>query len=268
MVWICPACGGHLAADAPPETCPVCADERQFVAPSGQRWTTLERLARDGYATEVRDLEPALLGIGTHPDIGVGQRALLVQTDAGNVLWDPPGFVDEAAFAAVREAGGLAAVSASHPHMYGAMVDWADVFGCEIVLPDDDHEWLRRPTDRVRRYRDTDALLPGVTLVQTGGHFPSSAVLHWAEGADGRGLLATGDTIYVAPGLDRVTFLWSAPNRLPLWESAVRRIADAVALYAFERIYAGWWWSVIDAGGDAMVQRDAARYVEVLRGEV
>jgi glyoxylase-like metal-dependent hydrolase (beta-lactamase superfamily II) len=107
-----------------------------------------------------------------------------------------------------------------------------------------------------------------VTLVQTGGHFPSSAVLHWADGADGRGLLATGDTIYVTPGLDRVTFLYSAPNRLPLWESAVRRIADAVESYAFERIYGGWWWAVIDTGGDVMVQRDATRYVEVLRGEV
>src|SRR3954451_3942206 len=196
MVWICPACGGHLAADEPPDPCPVCADERQFVSPSGQRWTTLERLAADGYATEVRDLEPGLLGIGTHPDIGVGQRALLIQTDAGNLLWDPPGFVDEAAFDAVREAGGLAAVSASHPHMFGAIVDWADVFGCEIALPDADHDWLRRPTDRVRRWTDTDAILPGVTLIQTGGHFPSSAVLHWTDGADGRGLLATGDSIY------------------------------------------------------------------------
>ncbi len=268
MVWICPACGGHVAADEPPDPCPVCADERQFVPSSGQRWTTLERLADDGYATEVRDLEPGLLGIGTHPDIGVGQRALLVQTGAGNLLWDPPGFVDEAAFAAVREAGGLAAVSASHPHMYGAIVDWADVFGCEIALPDADVGWLRRPADRVRRWAGTDRILPGVTLIQTGGHFASSAVLHWAHGAGGRGLLATGDTIYVAPGLDRVTFLWSAPNRLPLWESAVRRIADVVEPYAFERIYAGWWWSVIDAGGDAMVQRDAQRYVELLRGEV
>lgn len=268
MVWICPACGGHVAADEPPVTCLVCADERQFVSPSGQRWTTLKRLAADGYRTEIRDLEPGLIGIGTNPDIGVGQRALLVQTDAGNVLWDPPAFVDEAAFDAVRDAGGLTVVSSSHPHMYGALVDWADVFGGEIVLPAADEAWLRRPTDRVRRYTGTDTPLPGVTLVQTGGHFPSSAVLHWGDGAEGQGVLATGDTIYVTPGLDRVTFLYSAPNRLPLWASAVRRIADAVAPFAFERIYAGWWWSVIDTGGEAIVQRDAQRYLEILRGEL
>ncbi len=268
MVWICPACGGHLAADAAPALCPVCVDERQFVPPSGQRWTTLAQLAADGYATEVRELEPGLLGIGTTPDIGVGQRALLVQTAEGNVLWDPPAFVDEAAFAAVRDAGGLVAVSASHPHMYGAIVDWSEAFGCDIVLPSADEGWLRRPAARVRRWSERETLAAGVTLVQTGGHFPGSAVLHWAGGSGGRGVLATGDTIFVAPGLDRVTFLWSAPNRLPLWEAAVRRIAAAVEPHPFERIYAGWWWSVIDDGGDAMVQRDAQRYCELLRGEV
>jgi glyoxylase-like metal-dependent hydrolase (beta-lactamase superfamily II) len=268
MVWICPACGGHVAADDPPEVCAVCADERQFVPPGGQRWTTLEGLADDGYRTDVRDLEPGLIGIGTQPDIGVGQRGLLLQSDGGNILWDPPAFVDDAAFEAVRAAGGLTAVSSSHPHMYGAIVDWAEMFDAEIVLPHDDAAWLRRPTQRVRRWSGTERLAPGVTLIQTGGHFPGSAVLHWADGADGLGILATGDTIYVAPGLDRVTFLWSAPNRLPLWESAVRRIADAVDPYPYERLYGGWWWAVIVEGAEMLVQRDAQRYIEVLRGEI
>src|SRR6202035_4547748 len=60
--------------------------------------------------------------------------------------------------------------------------------------------------------------LPGVTLVQCGGHFPGSAVVHWASGAEGRGVLLSGDTIFVTPGEDRVSFVWSAPNRLPLSE--------------------------------------------------
>jgi hypothetical protein len=38
----------------------------------------------------------------------------------GNLLWDPSGFIDDAAVAAVRSAGGLAFVTASHPHFYGA----------------------------------------------------------------------------------------------------------------------------------------------------
>jgi glyoxylase-like metal-dependent hydrolase (beta-lactamase superfamily II) len=109
-------------------------------------------------------------------------------------------------------------------------------------------------------------VLPGVTLVQCGGHFPGSAVLHWASGADGRGVLLSGDTIFVTPGEDRVSFVWSAPNRLPLSEAAVTRVADAVRPYAFDRIYGGWWTPVLRAGARDTVQRSASRYIEHLRG--
>jgi hypothetical protein len=30
-------------------------------------------------------------------------------------------------------------------------------------------------------------VLPGVALSQPGGHFPGSAIVHWAPGAEGRG---------------------------------------------------------------------------------
>jgi len=109
-------------------------------------------------------------------------------------------------------------------------------------------------------------VLPGVRLVQCGGHFPGSAVLHWAAGASGRGVLLSGDTIFVTPGEDRVTFVWSAPNRLPLSEAAVRGVAEAVRPLAFDRIYGGWWAPVLRSGAWDIVQRSAARYIEHLRG--
>ena len=109
-------------------------------------------------------------------------------------------------------------------------------------------------------------MLPGVTLVQCGGHFPGSAVLHWADGADGRGVLLSGDTIFVTPGEDRVTFVWSAPNRLPLSEAAVRGVWEAVQPYPFDRIYGGWWTPVLRSGAWETVRRSAVRYVEHLRG--
>ena len=73
-------------------------------------------------------------------------------------------------------------------------------------------------------------------------------MLHWADGADGRGVLLSGDTIFVTPGEDRVTFVWSAPNRLPLSEAAVRGVWEAVRPYAFDRIYGGWWTPVLRSG--------------------
>jgi glyoxylase-like metal-dependent hydrolase (beta-lactamase superfamily II) len=169
--------------------------------------------------------------------------------------------------AAVREAGGLDFVTASHPHFYGAIAAWSREFGAQILVPADDAGWLRADADLpVRTWAGTLEVRPGVTLIQCGGHFPGSAVLHWADGADGRGVLLSGDTIIVTPGEDRVTFVWSAPNRLPLPEPAVRGVWDAVQPYRFDRIYSGWWTPVLRSGARETVQRSAARYIEHLRG--
>jgi glyoxylase-like metal-dependent hydrolase (beta-lactamase superfamily II) len=267
-VWICATCGNHYPErDSPPEQCLICADERQWVPSSGQPWTTLAELVGAGHRSDVREVEPGLLGIGATPPVGIGQRALLVQTPRGNLLWDPPGFLDDAAVGAVGEAGGLRAVSASHPHFYGAMVEWRQAFGGEILLPDADARWLTRPDAAVRTWSGSLAVLPGVTLVQCGGHFPGSAVVHWAGGANGRGALLAGDTIFVTPGEDRVTFVWSAPNRLPLPENAVRKVVDAVRPYQFDRIYGGWWQPVLPTGARRVLETSADRYVQFLRGE-
>jgi hypothetical protein len=268
-VWICATCGNHYPeAPSPPGACVICADERQWVPASGQRWTTMEELRAAGHSGEVRELEPGLLGIGVDPPFAIGQRALLVRTPAGNLLWDPPGFIDQRQIQAVGDAGGLRAVSASHPHFYGAISRWSDAFDAEILLPAADAAWLTHPDPAVRTWSGSLAVLPGVTLVQCGGHFAGSAVVHWAEGAAGAGALLSGDTIFVTPGEDRVTFVRSAPNRLPLPERAVRGVVDAVRPYRFDRIYGGWWEPVLRRDARRVVERSAERYIQWLRGEV
>jgi glyoxylase-like metal-dependent hydrolase (beta-lactamase superfamily II) len=245
----------------------VCADERQWVPPDGQQWTTLAELAAAGHRSDVRAVEPALTGIGADPPVAIGQRSLLVTTHEGNVLWDPSGFIDDAAVAAVRSAGGLRFVTASHPHFYGAIASWAREFDAEILVPVDDVAWLRAGPDvRVRLWSGTLEVLPSVTLVQCGGHFPGSAVLYWAAGAAGRGALLSGDTIVVTPGEDRVTFIRSAPNRLPLSAAAVRGVVSAVEPFSFDRIYGGWWVPVLRSGAWETVRTSALRYIEHLEG--
>lgn len=229
----------------------------------------MRELAQGGYRTETRELEPGLVGIGVQPgDVGVGQRGLLVCTPAGNLLWDPPVFIDQGSIDAVRQAGGLRAVSSSHPHMYGAIVEWSHAFDAEIVIPEVDRHWLMRPDSAVRTWSGSREVLPGVTLVQCGGHFPGSAVVHWSAGAGGRGALFVGDTIFITPGADRVSFIWSAPNRLPLPERAVRWLVEALSPYEFECLYGGWWGPVIRHDGKRIVERSAERYIELVRGEV
>ncbi len=266
-VWICATCGNHYAAaESPPAACVICTDERQWVPPSGQRWTTLDGLRAAGHRSLVRELEPDLIGIGADPPVAIGQRGLLVRTPEGNLLWDPPGFLDQAAIEAVRDAGGLAAVTASHPHFYGSIVEWSRAFDAVILLPEADAHWLTRPSPSVRTWSGTLPVLPGLTLIQCGGHFPGSACAHWAAGAGGGGALLTGDTIFVTPGEDRVTFVWSAPNRLPLPERAVRAVVEAVQPFPFDRIYGGWWEPVLRGDAKRVLESSARRYIEFLRG--
>jgi glyoxylase-like metal-dependent hydrolase (beta-lactamase superfamily II) len=155
-VWICATCGNHYRdLESPPSECVICADERQWVPSSGQRWTTAEGLAGAGHRADVRWVEPGLLGVGIDPPVAIGQRALVIQTAGGNLLWDPPGFLDERAIEAVREIGGLAVVTASHPHFYGSIVEWSQAFGAQILLPEDDVHWLTRPDPAVRTWSAT-----------------------------------------------------------------------------------------------------------------
>lgn len=267
-VWVCGTCGNHYPETAsPPPACVICEDERQWVPPSGQRWTTLAELSAAGHRSVVRELEPGLTGIGADPPVAIGQRALLIQTAEGNLLWDPSGYIDESAIHVVRQAGGLRAVAASHPHFYGASVEWSHALDAEILLPEADAHWLTRPDRAVRTWSGTLGVLPGVVLVQCGGHFPGSAVVHWAAGASGAGVLLTGDTIFVTPGEDRVTFVWSAPNRLPLSERAVRAVVEAVRPYQFDRIYGGWWEPILRQDAKRVLEASALRYIDFLRGD-
>jgi glyoxylase-like metal-dependent hydrolase (beta-lactamase superfamily II) len=266
--WVCATCGNHYPPGGePPSACLICADERQWVPPDGQRWTTLAELAAAGHRGDVHEVEPGLTGIGATPQVAIGQRSLLVQTPEGNLLWDPSGFVDDVAFDAVRSRGGLRYVSASHPHFYGAIGEWSSAFGAEIVLPSVDAGWLPGSSSAIRTWSVALPVLPGVTLVQCGGHFPGSAVVHWTGRAGGAGVLLSGDTIFVTPGEDRVTFVWSAPNRLPLSEAAVRGVAAAVRPYSFDRIYGGWWTPVLRSDAKRVLERSASRYIERLRGD-
>jgi glyoxylase-like metal-dependent hydrolase (beta-lactamase superfamily II) len=264
--YICVTCGvQHGERPEPPASCPICEDERQFVNPRGQAWTTPEALRRS-HRSVLRAEEPGLIGIGMEPSFAIGQRALLVRTPEGNVLWDCTSLLDGAVVEALAAMGGLAAIAISHPHFYAAMVDWSRAFGrVPIYLAEADRRYVMRP-DPVIEFWDGDrrALPGGLTLVRCGGHFRGSTVLHWPAGAGGRGALLTGDTIQAVPDRQAVSFMYSYPNYIPLPAQTVQRIAGAVEGLEFDRIYGGWFDRSVPSGAKAAVARSAARYVRAL----
>jgi hypothetical protein len=265
--WICGTCAvQHADTPSPPDRCAICEDERQYVGWQGQRWTTMPELA-DGHEVVLREEEPDLVGIGVEPSVGIGQRALLVRTPGGNVLWDCVPLLDDAARERIAGLGGIAAVCVSHPHFYAAYVEFADAFDAPIHLPRADLQWIRRPSPRVVVFDETVEPVPGLTLARIGGHFDGAAVLHWPAGADGRGALLTGDTVTVVQDRDWVSFMWSFPNLIPLDAVTVLDVASRVERFSFDRVYGGWWGRVVVRDGAAAVRRSADRYVARLRGE-
>lgn len=266
--YICRTCGVQYAsAEAPPPGCILCDDERQYVGWDGQQWLTMAEMRTRGYRNEIREHEPRLLGIGTEPRFAIGQRSLLLQSDSGNLLWDPISYIDDETIQRVNGAGGIQAIAASHPHFYGAMVDWSRTFtDAPIYVPEDDQQWVTRPDPMIKLWNGTVQLFPDVTLIQCGGHFPGSAVVHWATGAEGRGALLVGDSITVVQDRRFVSFMWSYPNVIPLSEPDVQHIVEAVAPYPFDRIYGGWWGSIVQDNGSQAVARSAERYINRIRG--
>ena len=262
--YICLTCGVQQPKTASePARCAICEDERQYIRQGGQAWTTLGQLKASGHRVELRDLEPGLTGVGAEPSVGIGQRALLVRTSAGNFLWDCFGYIDKKSVDAIQAMGGIAGIAFSHPHFYGVMVEWSQAFGgCPIWIPTADRMWVQRDDPAIAEWSGTKEVLPGVTLIQTGGHFEGSAVLHWAAGAGGKGALFVGDSIGVVADVRSVSFMRSYPNLIPLPAHEIRRIVAAVEPYPFDRIYGGWWDRVTPTDGKAAVKRSARRYLK------
>ena len=265
--WICATCAVEQPdLEAPPSSCPICADERQYVPPSGQRWTTLAELTDAGHRGHVAEVEPGLYGISVEPEIGIGQRALLLQTPAGNLLWDATGYLDDDLVEQVAGLGGLAAVASSHPHMFGVQVEWSHRFGgVPVYVAAADREYLQRGDPVVLEWSGQVEALPGVDLVQIGGHFPGSAVARFTA-PDGRGVLLSGDTVAGTPDEHWVSFMRSYPNKIPLSAAAVERVAGRLAPLGFDRLYDNFGGRVLaDAG--SWVQRSAERYAAWVRGD-
>jgi len=262
--FICTACGTQYPpSEASPPQCTICEEERQYVPPSGQSWTTLQSLAARHF-NSFRQHEEGLIGIGTQPNFAIGQRALLVLTPHGNVLWDCIAMLDAATVTLIKGLGGLKAIAISHPHFYTTMVEWGRAFDAPIHLHAADQKWIMRPDAAIQLWQgDTLPLLPGVTLIRCGGHFPGGTVLHWAK--DG-GVLLSADIATVTTDRKFLTFMRSYPNFIPLSAREVEGIAAALSPFAFERIYGHYFDRVIVKDAKRVLKASVERYLAAIAG--
>src|SRR5215467_10179093 len=267
--FICTACGTqYTPSSVAPRQCVICEEERQYVPPRGQTWTTLAALTA-GHFNSYRQYEPGVIGIGTQPPFAIGQRALVVCTPNGNILWDCIAMLDPATITLINTLGSLKAIGISHPHFYTTMVEWSRAFGdVPIHLHAADRDWWMRPNPGVRFWDGgTLGLLPDVTMIRGGGHFPGGCMLHWAKGAGGRGVLCSSDIATVATSRRLLTFMYSYPNFIPLSASQVQGVAAAVAPFRYDTIYGHYFDRVVPTGGEELMKISVARYLAAIGGE-
>lgn len=266
---ICATCGAHYpASDVPPAVCSICTDERQYVPAGGQSWTRHSVLATD-HSNWFAEQEPDLWEVGVEPQVAIGQRALLVRTDMGNVLWDCVPVLTDAGSQRLESLGGVTAIAVSHPHFYTGAALFAQALGATVHLHTADRQHVTHASGRIEFWDGERLQLPGgVTLIRAGGHFAGGTVLHWAAGASGSGVLLTSDIIRVVPDRRYVAFLYSYPNQIPLPVLDVERIGAAVEPFAFDRIYGGWREAVVSSGARDVVRLSVDRYRRAIAGRL
>lgn len=263
--YICVTCGTQYpVSEFPPDGCLICEDERQYIGHDGQQWTTLEALQLNHHNV-FKELEPHLIGIVSEPQFAIGQRGLLVQSPQGNILWDCITLIDEATIARVHELGGISKIAISHPHYYSSMIEWSKAFDAPVYIHESEREWVVRMDDAVQFWQgETLPLNDGITLIRCGGHYEGSQVLHWQGAVDGKGVLLTGDTLFVVSDRRYVTFMRSYPNYIPISASKVRGILSALAHFDYDRIYSFRFGLDIKANAKEGVQYSAERYIKAI----
>ncbi|PYI12280.1 hypothetical protein BO78DRAFT_356155 [Aspergillus sclerotiicarbonarius CBS 121057] len=284
---ICATCGTQYSTATPPPTCTICDDPRQYVPPTGQTWTTLRTLQTPTpttttsndtpphYTNIITPLPhaPQILTIHTTPKLAIGQRAFLLLTPHGNILWDCLTYLDAPTISHINSLGGISAIIISHPHYYTTHLVWAEAFKCPVYLSVEDREWVMREDNSggggsrqvFWEGKEMEVIKgSGVMGIKTGGHFPGSSVVWWPgermEGdGKGKGVLLLADTIGTVPsgmgdygegggngwemetemskGRITYTFMWSFPNMIPLPPDDVHNIWKAVKHTEFDQAY-------------------------------
>lgn len=150
----------------------------------------------------------------------------------------------------INSLGGLRLIIISHPHFYTTWSDWSETFHVPVFLAKADAEWVNRSVahSQIGWVEDRHTtLLPGVTAIVAGGHFPGSMMLHTATPNTKVPTLFHADTIMTVmdahtpdpgrPGHISYTFMWSVPNMIPLGPEQVLQIWRAMKGFGVEATY-------------------------------
>lgn len=259
---ICYTCGVRYGTFTIPTICEICADERQYTGFSGQIWISYNELAAKSCIRFSR-LQATIYDLRITPAFAIAQKAHLVLSSSGNILWDCIPFIDDQTIAYIRSLGGIRAIAISHPHYYSLMQEWATAFDCPIYLHEADKEWIKDPGGYIELWNGSKKeLWDHISIVHVGGHFAGSTVLHLPDHGKA-GSLLTGDSIYIGPSRKHMAFMYSYPNHIPLPVKDIAYIREQVQPLAFDAMYGAFEWMNISEGAKQLFDKSVCRYMHI-----
>lgn len=233
---VCSACGTWYNFEGHPKVCKICDDERQYVPEAGQLWTMPEVLIKK-HSVKLNIIKSGLYEFEINPVFAIGQRALMVQSSRGNILWDCIPLLDEMTIEFIKAKGGLKAIAFSHPHFYSNMNDWARIFDCPIYIHENDSAHIAVKGPNIQLWNgDELELWDGMKLLLIGGHFAGSSILHVPFLSE-QGTIICGDTLFLSPSKQHFSMHWSSPNRIPLPVSEMKRLRARFDEISFDSFY-------------------------------
>jgi hypothetical protein len=254
---ICTTCGTQYPEGFSIDSgCPICNDDRQYVPDEGQGWTDLEKL-QNKHSIILKQLNEQLYELKITPPFAIGQRALLVVTPGGNILWDCIALINEPVVEFIRAKGGLKAIALSHPHYYTVMNEWANAFDCPIYIHEKDAQWVFNKGKHVTFWGDVEKeLWYGIKLINVGGHFPGSSILHLSS----HKTILCGDTFYLSPGKKHLAVMYSYPNRIPLPLHEVQRIKAQMLSIPFDTLFGFYDYQNLIGNAKEILEQSLSRY--------
>ncbi len=233
--YLCTNCGFWQLHFATPASCPICLDFRHTPPEDGWEFLTFNEVAAR-YQTRWHEDELGVITFSTEPKLGIGPSGYLIPRATGNIFFESCGFYDADALDFIESRGGIAHLSFSHPHAFGAAWQLQQRFAPQILVQVEDLGWTQTlHTDFP--FDEQVGFAPGARLVHTAGHFAGHSVLHlFGE----QKILFAGDMLKFHFDGDKTIGISTHKafnRRVPMSHAEVRRYRDVVRALEFDHVY-------------------------------
>jgi hypothetical protein len=257
----CSACGTAFVDEKfTSGNCPVCSDDRQYIPSKGQSWTKREDL-QNNFNNLITPIADNFYEIKTIPKFAIGQRAFLITSPNGNILWDCMPLLKDNTVEFIKSKGGLKAIAISHPHYYSSMNEWAETFNCPIYIHQSDEEFIFTKGSHINLWNgDENELWDSIKIKNIGGHFPGSSILI-VPFLSKEGTILCGDTFYISPSKRHISVMYSYPNLIPVSLSEINRINGIMKNVPFDTIIGGFDNQKISPNAKDILNASFAKYL-------